>query len=200
MADDQTQDNTTPDGDTLRDQVREALTGYGGMTETPAPGGVIFEWSGDPLIGVLDNEVVVRAEGGGWTPATGDLEGDLERASEVVIAECLVRWHEDLAKDRYTASNAMLALVKHEPDRTALQHVLLTLTHHPELRYLAVVCLGHVGRLDGEVLPEVMHRLKELENDPELSGTVENALGDIARFATNPTTSGTPTDQVASPA
>jgi hypothetical protein len=73
----------------------------------------------------------------------------------------------------------MPALVHHDPEREQLQRILLGHTRHPELRQLAVTCLGHVGRLDGEVLPEVVPRLQEFLDDPELGGIAEDALGDI---------------------
>ncbi|MGW6933213.1 hypothetical protein ACWGE0_24365 [Lentzea sp. NPDC054927] len=168
---------------TFLERVREALDGYRYVTETSALGGVVFEWGGDPLVGVVNDEVIVRAEGGGWAVVTGDLAESIERSSEVVVAECVVRWHEELPAGGIAASQAMLGLVHHEPDREQLQRLLLDHTRHPELRQLAVTCLGHVGRLDGEVLPEVVPRLRELLDDPELGGTAEDALGDIEDFS-----------------
>jgi hypothetical protein len=75
----------------------------------------------------------------------------------------------------------MLGLVHHDQDRERLQHLLLDHTRGPVpgLRQLAVTCLGHVGRLDRAVLPEVLVRLEELIDDPDLGGTAEDARGDI---------------------
>ncbi|KJK35220.1 hypothetical protein UK23_43025 [Lentzea aerocolonigenes] len=168
----------------LLDRVREALDGYRYVTETSALGGVVFEWDGDPLVGVVDDELVVRASGGGWQTVTGDVAEWIRRSADVVIAECVVRWHAELrAGEPVAASRAMLGLVHHEPDREQLQRLLLEHTRHPDLRHLAVTCLGHMGRLDGEVLPEVMSRLQELRDDPELGGRAEDALGDIESFS-----------------
>lgn len=169
---------------TLLDRVREALDGYRYVTETSALGGVVFEWGGDPLVGVVNDEVIVRVEGGGWSGVTGDLADWIARSSEVVVAECVVRWHEELPAGGIVASQAMLGLVHHEPDRVRLQRLLLDHTRPGhELRQLAVTCLGHVGRLDGAVLPEVVPRLRELLDDPQIGGTAEDALGDIDSFA-----------------
>ncbi|MGW4213969.1 hypothetical protein ACWEIJ_38710 [Lentzea sp. NPDC004789] len=107
----------------LVESVRAALDGYRYVSETSALGGVVFEWDGDPLVGVVDDELVVRVPGGGWET------------------------------------------VHHEPDRGRLQRMLLDHTRHPVLRQLAVTCLGHVGRLEGEVLAEVVPRLQELPED-----------------------------------
>jgi hypothetical protein len=167
---------------TLLDRVRAALDGYRYVNETSALGGVVFEWGGDPLVGVVNDELMVRVPGGGWAAVTGDVADWLERSSEVVIAECVVRWHDQLRAGGFEASQAMLGLVHHEPDREQLQRILLDHTHHPALRQLAVTCLGHVGRLDGEVLPEVVPRLRELLDDPEVGGRAEDALGDIEQF------------------
>ena len=100
------------------------------------------------------------------------------------FGECLARWHAQVAADdSIDAARAMLALTHHEPGREQWQR---TLTAHTRARtalsQLAVTCLGHVGRLDGEVLPEVVERLTELLDDPELGGTAEDALGDIESF------------------
>ncbi len=168
----------------LLSRVRAALEDYRYVSETSALGGVVFEWGGDPLVGVVDGDLVVRAGGGGWTTVTGDIAAWIERSSEVVIAECVARWHDELRAGGQPAAQAMLGLTHHEPDREQLQRMLLsrTQTTGPDLRRLAVTCLGHVGRLDGAVLPEVVSRLQELLDDPELGGTAEDALGDIESF------------------
>src|SRR5690349_2362270 len=101
----------------LVDAVRAALDGYRYVSETSTPGGVVFEWDGDPLVGVVDDELVVRVPGGGWETVTGDVGAWIERSSEVVIAECVQRWHDELRGGGIEASQAMLGLVHHEPDR-----------------------------------------------------------------------------------
>lgn len=174
----------------LLSRVRVALEDYRDVSETSALGGVVFEWDGAPLVGVIDGGLIVRAEGGGWAPVTGDVADWIRRSADVVIAEYVVRCHEELRSGGFPAADAMLGLVHHEPDRERLQRILLDHTRHPELRQLAVTCLGHVGRLDGTVLPEVMARLQELLGDPRLGGTAEDALNDIEIFQNR--TSGPP--------
>lgn len=167
---------------TLLERVRAAVAGFSQLREVEMLGGLVFEWDGDPFIGVVNDEVIVRVPGGDWATATGDLGDLVRRAADVVLAECVVRWHDQLREGGDEAFHAMLALTHHEPDREQLQRILLELTRHPVLRALAITCLGHVGRLDGAVLPEVVPRLQELLDDPELGGTAEDALGDIESF------------------
>lgn len=165
----------------LIDRVRASLTGWSQIREVEMLGGLVFEWDGDPFVGVVDGELVVRVEGGGWAEVTGDVDELLDRAAGVVLAECVVRWHEQVRAGGQDAFQAMLDLVRHDPEREQLQRILLDKTYGADrdLAYLAVVCLGHVGRIDGEVLPEVVPRLRELLDDPRLGGTAENALGDM---------------------
>ncbi|WP_143138993.1 hypothetical protein [Lentzea waywayandensis] len=167
------------------ERVREELDGWRDITETEALGGVVFEWDGDPLVGVVDDELVVRAEGGGWATVTGDVGEWLDRAAGVVLDECVVRWHGELRAGGLDAYQAMLALVRHDPEREQLQRILLDVTRGADrgLAQLAVTCLGHVGRIDREVLPEVVPRLRELLGDPDCAGRAEDALGDIDHFA-----------------
>ncbi|MDX8146658.1 hypothetical protein SK854_31405 [Lentzea sp. BCCO 10_0061] len=165
----------------LVERVRAALEDWRDVREVPGLGGLVFEWDGDPLVGVVDDELVVRAEGGGWATVTGDIDEWLARSADVVIAECVVRWHGELRAGGLDANQAMLALVRHDPEREQLQRILLDVTRGADrdLAQLAVTCLGHVGRIDREVLPEVLARLEELIDDPVLGGTAEDARGDI---------------------
>jgi hypothetical protein len=169
----------------LLNAVRAELDGWRGITETDALGGVVFEWDGDPLAGVVDGELLVRVTGGGWATATGELDELLHRSAEVVIDECVIRWHGELRAGGLDAYQAMLALVRHDPEREELQRILLGITRGADrdLAQLAVTCLGHVGRIDREVLPEVVPRLRELLGDPDCGGRAEDALGDIESFA-----------------
>jgi hypothetical protein len=169
---------------TLLDRVRAALEGYGPLREVEMFGGLVFDWDGDPFVGVVDDEVIVRVPRG-WAPATGDLEDSVESAAEVVLAECVVRWHAQVREGGSDAFRAMLNLVRHDPEREQLQRLLLDHTRRPALRELAVTCLGHVGRLDREVLPEVVTRLRELLDDPVLGDTAKYALWDV-EVATHP--------------
>lgn len=166
----------------LLDRVRAHLAGNDQMREIEMYGGLVFEWDGDPFVGVVDDELIVRVPGGGWETATGDLAELIRLAGEVVIAECVVRWHAQLRDGGDDAFRAMLALVHHDPEREQLQRLLLDHVEHPRLGQLAVTCLGHVARLDGEVLPEVVPRLRDLLDDPRLGGSAENALEDIGIY------------------
>lgn len=168
----------------LLGRVRAALEDWRDIREVPALGGLVFEWDGDPLVGVVDDELVVRAEGGGWAAVTGDVDEWLARSADVVIAECVVRWHGELRAGGLDAYQAMLALVRHDPEREQLQRILLDVTRGADrdLAQLAVTCLGHVGRIDREVLPEVVPRLRALLGDPDCAGRAEDALGDIGHF------------------
>jgi hypothetical protein len=163
----------------LLDRVRVAVQGYEPLGEAEMFGGVVFDWDGDPFVGVVNDEVVVRVEGGGWQTATDDLDELVRRAAEVVVAECVVRWHAQVAEGGDDAFRALLALVHHDPEREQLQRILLDHIGHPRLGQLAITCLGHVARLDGEVLPEVVPRLEEF------GVLAEDALEDIEIF-TNP--------------
>jgi hypothetical protein len=109
-------------------------------------------------------------------------------------------WRDHLADqtrgaDNTAATRALLGLTFNEADRVWLQYHLLSCISPAvtaDASRLAVTCLGHVGRLDGAVVPEVMARLTELLDHPELGGTAEDALDDIAAFTTDgtpPTTS-----------
>ncbi|WP_394616793.1 hypothetical protein JNUCC0626_45415 [Lentzea sp. JNUCC 0626] len=160
------------------DEVRAALAGYGPMREVEMPGGVVFEWDGDAVASVQNGVARVRVEGG-WATVTGDVGTAVLLACRVVLAECVEGWHEEIWALGPGASQALLALVRHDPEREQLQRLLLDLTHRPELRQLAVTCLGHIGTFDRAVLPEVVPRLEELLDDPVLGGVAEDALGDV---------------------
>ncbi|WP_258952409.1 hypothetical protein [Lentzea californiensis] len=97
---------------TLVQRVREALAGYGPMREIEMPGGVLFEWDDDLLAAVGNDELRVRVKDG-WVTSTGDhdLAEVIEHAAGVVVAECVVRWHEQLRAGGDDAYRAMLGLV-----------------------------------------------------------------------------------------
>ncbi|MFJ1760392.1 hypothetical protein ACIOD2_08755 [Amycolatopsis sp. NPDC088138] len=83
------------------------------------------------------------------------------------------------------ATDALLALTYNEPDRRWLQGFLLECLEpevEGQVRALAVTCVGHVARLDHEVGPALLGRLRELEEDPVLAGIVEDAFSDIQSF------------------
>lgn len=88
--------------------------------------------------------------------------------------------------DITAATRALLALTYNDPDRTAVEVLLLCQLSSsdvdPEVRALAVTCMGHVGRIHRAVSPETVRRLEALIDDAELGGRAEDALGDIAAF------------------
>jgi hypothetical protein len=81
--------------------------------------------------------------------------------------------------------HALLSVTYHDPDwRWAQAQCLRFLdTSNLDLRWIATICLGHIGRIhrviDWDV---VVPRLKSLLDDPELGGIAEDALDDIKRF------------------
>jgi hypothetical protein len=53
----------------------------------------------------------------------------------------------------------------------------------PDVRRLAVTCIGHLARIHGQLdLKRVVPLLNQMRNDAELGGTVEDALDDIEAF------------------
>ena len=54
---------------------------------------------------------------------------------------------------------------------------------YPDVRGLAVTCLGHLARIHRKLdLKKVLPLLKNLRNDAEVSGRVEDAFDDIETF------------------
>lgn len=86
------------------------------------------------------------------------------------------------------STRALLALTYDDPDRRGIEAVLfdyLSPDADPQLRALAVTCMGHLGRIHHAVSADVVRRLEELLDDPELGGRAEDALDDIAAFASD---------------
>lgn len=82
--------------------------------------------------------------------------------------------------------NAMLSLSYYDSERSRVELLLRSAIepgNDPEVRRLAITCLGHVARIHGAIDDESVEKLKTLQTDPELSGTVEDALGDIWSYA-----------------
>jgi len=91
------------------------------------------------------------------------------------------------------STRALLALTYDDPDRERVEGVLIDCLSpdvDPQIRTLAVTCMGHVGRIHRAVGIDVIHRLKELLDDPVLGGVAEDALGDIASFVGGSSSSG----------
>ncbi|WP_405990049.1 hypothetical protein [Streptomyces sp. NBC_00986] len=84
------------------------------------------------------------------------------------------------------STRALLAMTFDDPDRERVETVLLNCLSpeaDPQIRALAVTCMGHVGRIHKAVSADVVRRLEELLDDAVLGGVAEDALGDIGDFA-----------------
>ncbi|MGW4884117.1 hypothetical protein [Streptomyces murinus] len=92
----------------------------------------------------------------------------------------------DLASGDLTrATRALLYLTYEDPDRRWLESLLLDQLKEggdPQLRSLAVTCMGHLGRIHGVISDRIVACLEGLLGDPALGGIAEDALGDIRFF------------------
>ncbi|MFG1606770.1 hypothetical protein [Actinoplanes sp. NPDC049265] len=87
--------------------------------------------------------------------------------------------------DTTEATGALLALTFDEPDRAWMEAFLLDLVdnaHDPQVRALAVICLGHLARIHRATTPLVIAKLQELKNDADLRSRAVNALDDIQSY------------------
>lgn len=84
------------------------------------------------------------------------------------------------------STDALLSLTFNEPDRLWLEQFLLGMidtSPEPQVRALAVICLGHVARLHRAITRASVEKLNELRNDAELRSRALNAIEDIEVFA-----------------
>ncbi|MFD8667930.1 hypothetical protein ACFV1U_21350 [Streptomyces microflavus] len=91
--------------------------------------------------------------------------------------------------DAGVSTRSLLELVYDDPDRRSVESVIvacLAPTSDPQLRALAVTCIGHVARIHRAVSPDLVSRAEGLLGDPELGGRAEDALDDIASFTGGP--------------
>ncbi|MFJ6560888.1 hypothetical protein ACIQMV_13570 [Streptomyces sp. NPDC091412] len=112
------------------------------------------------------------------------------RAAAVGSAEWRAALTADVGStDVGRATRALLALTYDDPDRTAVEALLLKCldpsdtTVDPQVTALAVTCVGHVARLHGAIGPDLLERVRDLLQDPVLGGRAEDAMDDIASFA-----------------
>jgi len=110
------------------------------------------------------------------------MAGDSTESGEIRIEKLA-----DLASgDLPRATRALLYLTYEDPDRHWLERLLLDQLrkdNDPQLRSLAVTCMGHLGRMRGVIGNQMVACLESLLGDPELGGITEDALGDIRSFA-----------------
>jgi hypothetical protein len=86
------------------------------------------------------------------------------------------------------STRALLALTYDDPDRKWVEMILfncLAPESDPQIKALAVTCMGHIGRIHQAVSVDVIHRLEELLDDPMLGGRAEDALDDIKSFVSD---------------
>ncbi|MET9966764.1 hypothetical protein ABZZ80_12825 [Streptomyces sp. NPDC006356] len=87
------------------------------------------------------------------------------------------------------ATRALLAFTYDEPEREVIEALLTECLDpagpavDPQVRALAVTCVGHVARIHGEIGPDLVARVRGLLQDPGVGGRAEDALDDIASFA-----------------
>lgn len=82
-------------------------------------------------------------------------------------------------------TRALLAVALNGEDRVWVQQWCLDLLESEDsnVRRIAVICLGHVARIHGEIDRDVVvPRLRRLSSDPAVAGDAENALEDIEIF------------------
>jgi hypothetical protein len=88
--------------------------------------------------------------------------------------------------DSRAASEAILRLALHDPDGDWMTDRALGLlsSADADVRAVAATALGHIARLHRSIDKEnVVPALRELLSDPETAGQAEDALDDIAMFA-----------------
>lgn len=81
---------------------------------------------------------------------------------------------------------ALVSIAFHDPDFEWAQAQCLDFCANPdpEVRGVAVVCLGHIARIHGRIdMEKVGPVLKKLASDSQLVGIVQDALDDIRQFA-----------------
>jgi hypothetical protein len=81
-------------------------------------------------------------------------------------------------------TEAILRLALHDGDPSFIEQAIVALFDDDdvEVRRGAVLSVGHLARLHGRVTEETLARLRALELDPALAGTVSDALDDVAIF------------------
>lgn len=87
------------------------------------------------------------------------------------------------------ASEALIRAAMTIQDRNVAELILLRglSDSRAEVRRAALIGFGHVARIHRKLsLSGILPEIQKLANDPELQGTVEDVLEDIAMFAHGP--------------
>jgi hypothetical protein len=87
--------------------------------------------------------------------------------------------------DGLTRARALVSLAYHDPDWRWVQDLCLRLLNDPDvgMRGIAVLCLGHLARIHGQLdLTRVLPALRRLRDDEEVSARVADAIDDINTF------------------
>jgi hypothetical protein len=82
-------------------------------------------------------------------------------------------------------THALLGLAHYEDDLKWVQDLCVQYlaNENPSLRATAATCLAHLTRIHGKLdKRRVMPLLKSLRDDPEISGFIDDAIGDINHF------------------
>lgn len=103
----------------------------------------------------------------------------------------LGKWRDSLlaevrSSDIRLSTRALLRLTYEDPDPQWLERTLLdclSVEMDPQVRALAVTCLGHLARIHHVISDDAIQQLEGLLEDRVLGGQAEDALGDISYFA-----------------
>jgi hypothetical protein len=91
--------------------------------------------------------------------------------------------------DRRARIDGLLSLALYDPDWKWVQHRSLELLHDPDVDVVAtaVLALGHLGRLHGQLeLDRVLRELETVKANEALAGRVADVLNDIDIFVRRP--------------
>jgi hypothetical protein len=84
--------------------------------------------------------------------------------------------------DTSAICKSLVGLAFYEPDWKWVQDQCVEFSTHPnaDVRRVSVLCLSHLARIHRALdLEEVSSTLQRLKNDPEVAGSVEDAIEDI---------------------
>lgn len=92
-----------------------------------------------------------------------------------------------VSPDIRVALDALLSLTYNDPDRVRVERLILQILGSggadPQLRALAVTCIGYVARIHRAVDPGLIEVARSLLDDATLGGIAEDAVADAEFFA-----------------